>query len=287
MEQWMKPLRSGDRVIYAPIDDAENVLEERTRQGVSAGVREVIATFLRNTEGAYATNFGNWAIDLMTNLPEQLDKAVLSRIVDRFPIDGATKDADFIDQMYIWWKKYEEMSKGFVNLSKPKGHEFLKAQTLITSIGEAYGGQNSPTESLAKEAFEKAKKRFSTDSHGFYGALGTEIQKVFPLFSSRDLRNIQSAVSERIADFDFPEDWREDGNRFYLKGYDEKKNMLIDLMKANMKGLSFSEVLLEETSRYLDTLVAISNKDFERKVQSLIESAKVGEEAEKRMKSDR
>ena len=35
-----------NKIIFAPVDDAENNLEERTRKGVSAGVRELIGVFL-------------------------------------------------------------------------------------------------------------------------------------------------------------------------------------------------------------------------------------------------
>ena len=76
MVEWMKPLQDPSKLIFAPIDDAENNLQERTAQGVSAGVKEVIGVFLRYTEGAYAVNYGNSSIGLFTNLPEMLDKCI-------------------------------------------------------------------------------------------------------------------------------------------------------------------------------------------------------------------
>ena len=119
MVQWMKPLQDPTRLIFAPIDDAENNLQERTAQGVSAGVKEVIGVFLRYTEGAYAMNYGNSSIGLFTNLPEQLDKAVINRIQGRFKIDGAQSENDFIDQDYLWWKKFETTLPGFVSMKNP------------------------------------------------------------------------------------------------------------------------------------------------------------------------
>ena len=107
MVEWMKPMQDPTKLIFAPIDDAENNLQERTAQGVSAGVKEVIGVFLRYTEGAYAVNYGNSSIGLFTNLPEMLDKAVISRVQGRFKIDGARNEKDFVDQDYLWWKKLE------------------------------------------------------------------------------------------------------------------------------------------------------------------------------------
>jgi hypothetical protein len=92
--EWFKPMQDTNKIIFAPVDDAENNLEERTRKGVSAGVRELIGVFLRNTEGAYAINNGNRLISLFTNIPDQIDKAVLSRIQSRVQMDGATTVED-------------------------------------------------------------------------------------------------------------------------------------------------------------------------------------------------
>ena len=105
MMAWMSALKDPTKIIYAPIDDAENNLEDRSRQGVSAGVREVIAVFLRNTEGAYAIHRGNALIQLFTNIPDQIDKAVMSRINDRAYIGGATTREDFLDQDYLWYPR--------------------------------------------------------------------------------------------------------------------------------------------------------------------------------------
>ena len=91
----------------------ENNLQERTAQGVSAGVKEVIGVFLRYTEGAYAVNYGNSSIGLFTNLPEMLDKAVISRVQGRFKIDGARTTNDFLDQDYLWWRKLDDTMPRF------------------------------------------------------------------------------------------------------------------------------------------------------------------------------
>jgi SpoVK/Ycf46/Vps4 family AAA+-type ATPase len=54
--EWMKPMQDPTKIIFAPIDDAENSLQERT------ALKEVIGVFLRYTEGAYAVNYGNSSV---------------------------------------------------------------------------------------------------------------------------------------------------------------------------------------------------------------------------------
>ena len=155
MVQWMKPLQDPSKLIFAPIDDAENNLQERTAQGVSAGVKEVIGVFLRYTEGAYAINYGNSSIGLFTNLPEMLDKAVISRVQGRFKIDGARSIPDFIDQDYLWWHKFEQTMPDFVNMKKPADYTFLAEQGLAKNLGEILGQSEKPTEAKILAIYEQ------------------------------------------------------------------------------------------------------------------------------------
>ena len=281
MVEWMKPLQDPTRLIFAPIDDAENNLQERTAQGVSAGVKEVIGVFLRYTEGAYAVNYGNSSIGLFTNLPEMLDKAVISRVQGRFLIDGARTEHDFLDQDHLWWRKLDDTMPDFVNMQGPENYSYLQDQGLVKNMGEILKISDKPTEERVLEAYEKVEKNFKTNQHLFYANLYREIQKIFPFFSSRDVRNIQSAVSLRLTDFDLEEDWFENPDLYFKKDYDTKFNMLQELMRANMKGLDFSEIRRQEVVRYLDNVATIADTDFKRKVDARVNQLNIDLEARK------
>ena len=282
MVQWMKPLQDPTKLIFAPIDDAENNLQERTAQGVSAGVKEVIGVFLRYTEGAYAVNYGNSSVGLFTNLPEMLDKAVISRVQGRFKIDGARSIPDFVDQDYLWWSKIDKTMPGFVNMQNPKDYTFLSEQGLAKNLGEILQQSEKPTEERVLEIYEQTTAKHKDTEHLFYGELYKSIQKIFPFFSSRDIRNIQSAISLRLTDFDLPEDWFENPELYFKKDYDTKFSMLQELMKGNMKGLNFSDIRRQEVVRYLDNVATIADTDFKRKVDSRIADMEVQLEARKR-----
>lgn len=270
MVAWMKPMQDPTKIIFAPIDDAENNLQERTAQGVSAGVKEVIGVFLRYTEGAYAVNYGNSSVGLFTNLPEMLDKAVLSRIQGRFKIDGARTAHDFLDQDYIWWNKFEKTIPDFVNMQNPSDYQFLEDQGLTKSMGDILNFVEKPSEERVLEAYDKAAKNHNANEHLFFASLYKEIQKIFPFFSSRDVRNIQSSISLRLTDFDLEEDWFENPEIYFKKDYQTKFNMLEELMKSNMKGLDFSEIRRQEVVRYLDNVATIADTDFKRKVDARV-----------------
>lgn len=279
MVEWMKPLQDPTKLIFAPIDDAENNLQERTAQGVSAGVKEVIGVFLRYTEGAYAVNYGNSSIGLFTNLPEMLDKAVISRVQGRFKIDGARNEKDFVDQDHLWWRKLENTMPDFINMSDPKDYKYLDAQQVAKNLGEILDKVDKPTEERVLDTFNKVEKKHKDNEHMFYAHLYTEIQKIFPFFSSRDVRNIQKAVSLRLTDFDLETDWFENPEVYFKKDYETKFGMLQELMRANMKGLDFSDIRRQEVVRYLDNVATIADTDFKRKVDARINQLNIETEA--------
>ncbi len=283
MVQWMKPLQDPGKLIFAPIDDAENNLQERTEQGVSAGVKEVIGVFLRYTEGAYAVNYGNSAIGLFTNLPEMLDKAVISRVQARFKIDGARTIPDFIDQDYLWWRKIENTMPDFVNMKNPPDYTFLSQQGLAKNLGEIFQDIEKPSEEKVLEIYNKTEAQYTTNQHLFYAQLYKNIQKEFPFFSSRDIRNIQSAVSLRLTDFDLPQQWFENPETYFRKDYQTKFEMIQDLMKQNMKGLRFSDIRRQEVIRYLDNVATIADTDFNRKVTQRINEINIQLAAQKKV----
>ncbi|OUR90742.1 hypothetical protein A9Q87_12365 [Flavobacteriales bacterium 34_180_T64] len=279
MVEWMKPLQDPSKLIFAPIDDAENNLQERTAQGVSAGVKEVIGVFLRYTEGAYAVNYGNSSIGLFTNLPEMLDKAVISRVQGRFKIDGARTEHDFLDQDHLWWRKLDSTMPDFVNMKGSNDYTYLQDQGLAKNMGEILNLTDKPSEERVLKAYDKIENRFKTNEHLFYANLYREIQKIFPFFSSRDVRNIQSAVSLRLTDFDLEKDWFGNPEIYFHQDYDTKFNMLQELMRANMKGLDFSEIRRQEVVRYLDNVATIADTDFKRKVDARVNQLNIDLEA--------
>lgn len=279
MVEWMKPMQDPTKLIFAPIDDAENNLQERTAQGVSAGVKEVIGVFLRYTEGAYAVNYGNSSIGLFTNLPEMLDKAVISRVQGRFKIDGARTEHDFLDQDHLWWRKLDKTMPDFVNMSSPSDYQYLKDQGLAKNMGDILNSVEKPSEERVLQAYDKAEKLHKTNEHLFYAGLYKEIQNIFPFFSSRDVRNIQSAISLRLTDFDLEQDWFDNPEIYFKQEYETKFNMLQELMKSNMKGLDFSEIRRQEVVRYLDNVATIADTDFKRKVDARVNQLNIDMEA--------
>lgn len=283
--EWFKPMQDPHKIVFAPIDDAENNLEERTRQGVSAGVREFIGVFLRNTEGAYAVNLGNRLISLFTNIPDQIDKAVLSRIQMRISMEGAVDKYDFIDQDYLWWRKYDVLDNGFINNKDPKAYEYMEAQKAAKSINELVSTKFTFEIPDVEELFETVKKEYDTNTHEFFGAFYNKVLTKYPFFSSRDLRNIQKAVDARLIDFDLPEVWWDHPDDFFTKPYEEKLNILKLLMKENMKGVSFGDIRLYEALNYIQNAIRINETGINRSIKERAKELYIQQKANEQLSS--
>ncbi len=283
--EWFKPMQDPNKIVFAPIDDAENNLEERTRQGVSAGVREFIGVFLRNTEGAYAINLGNRLISLFTNIPDQIDKAVLSRIQMRISMEGASSKFDFMDQDYLWWKKYIELDKKFVDNTDPKAYAYMEAQKEPESINELVTTNYAFGNPEVEELFEGVKKNYGTDTHEFFGAFYNSVLQKYPFFSSRDLRNIQKAVDARLIDFDLPEVWWDNSQEFFTQPYNKKLAILKDLMKQNMKGVSFGDVRLYEALNYIENSIRINQTGINREIKARAQQLYIQQKANEELRS--
>jgi SpoVK/Ycf46/Vps4 family AAA+-type ATPase len=282
MVAWMKGLQDPTRITFMPVDDAENILEERTRQGVSEGVRAAIGVFLRYTEGAYAINRGNATIGVFTNLAEQIDAAVRSRIQGRMLIDGADTPEDFLDQDYLWFRKFANQ-KGFNNLFLPT-YEYMSAQRLLRSMGEAEETRDEPAHATVLDIFKGVEGGHDPLSHDFFAQLYMMFMERFSAFSSRDVRNIQSAVNQRIMDFDLPETWFENPETFCQLELERQEGMILELRNANMRGLSFAEIYRQEAVRYLDNYARIADAEFDREVEARIKQVRIVNEVERRMK---
>lgn len=278
MASWMQVLQDPTRIIYATADDAERYFQDRNREHVSEGVEGIVVTFLRRTEGAYVVIRGNWLFDFLTNMPEVLDPAVLSRIRDRFYIDGAVTCDDFLYQAALWLNKYRRLAPDFVDCREPTNRSYIDSQKLVKNLSEVYEEYWEPREPSVYKIFKEVCEKRDYREEVFFAELHVAIKGVFH-FTSRDLRNIHDLVDNRINDFDLPEDWFEKPDLFFRQDYDMKKIMLLALQQESMKGLTFSQVRLQETLRYLDTTARIRDTARERRLKERVEEIKINREA--------
>jgi hypothetical protein len=133
-----------------------------------------------------------------------------------------------------------------------------------------------------KRIVETVEKSHAHKEHEFYASLFAAIQKEFPLFAPRDIRNIQIAVSARANDFDLDPEWFKNLDLFFRKDYETKLSMLKELRRGTLGTLSFADIRREEAIRYLDSLANIASREWDRKVEETTERFLIHKEAERR-----
>jgi hypothetical protein len=171
-------------------------------------------------------------------------------------------------------------------MTPPSDYKFLSEQAKLESLAEAYDEITTPKKERILEIYDQVAAEHGADAHDLFAHLYCEVKKSFPYFTSRDIRNIQRAIDSRTMDFDLPPEWLENPEHFFHKNYQEKHTMLVDLMKQNMKGLSFAEIRLQETVRYLDNMAEISESGRERRIEETATSITIQREALKRIEEE-
>ena len=174
------------------------------------------------------------------------------------------------------------MDSSFVRMKAPAGYDYLSNQKSGVSLNEVVSNSNVPTESRVRRVFEKTVEQSKITEHKFFAELFAALKSEFPFFTSRDVRNIQRSIDGRVMDFELPSEWFENPETFFRQTYAVKKVMLTDLMKQNMKGLSFADIRLNETIRYLDNMVRIQDTGRERRITELATEFEIRREAERR-----
>ena len=279
--KWFKVFENRSKLIYGYLDDAENVLKDRTMD-VSEGVEAVIGVFLRHTEGANAVMVGNAFMDIMTNIPENIDKAVLSRITKRFSIDGATRVEHWQAQDQMWLSHFVDIDPDLVDMVVEDGITW-SAEKSQAFLEEKYASLERPTNDQLERIFNNVYERFSGKGRApeyhtrFFAELDQDLSAQYPFYRNRDKRNIQTAIDNRIMDFFIPDEWFEHPDRYYFgvpegeSEYQTKKDMILELVRANLGGKSFGQIWLQEAVNYFENLIKIEDAEFQRKIDDEVE----------------
>jgi hypothetical protein len=134
-----------------------------------------------------------------------------------------------------------------------------------------------------KDIFGAVAKEYGPDTHEFFARLYVAVTERYPAFSSRDLRNIDSATDLRVMDFDVPDEWFEKNDVFHDQDLARQTAMVLELRNANMKGLRYGDIVRQEWVRYLDNYATIADQQFDREVEAELHAIRVREEVRRRL----
>src|SRR3990167_6355048 len=228
MLEWTRRFSDLTRIIYGVMDDVEGVLKSIEGNRSDEKTEGIVSVFLTFSEGATASRELNWLLRLLTNLPEKIYQPVMSRIQDKYDIEGAVTGEDFLDKDWIWRQEIAKQDSGFDDMQDPKAYVYMGTQGQLVNLSALYAKEPiEPREGTLRKIFEEVRKTHRDDEHMFYAQVFAKVKQAFPTsFSSRDVRNIQVAINSRRIDFDVDPQWLEKREAFTDKPFAEKVSLL-------------------------------------------------------------
>ena len=255
---------------FGTVDDIDQVAGKRGDRQSSAGQQEITAVLMEAFAGANTVVRGNCTFGMFSNYPENVDDALRQRAGARFLVDGPQTREDYIDILALLLGK---------NHAIPLGqHELYAAQEIKKAVAASFEGHSVPHEDGLKAVWREVEGRIGAlDTIAKLGAYLKAIQEADERFTGRAIKNITDAVKVRAMDFELPDEWMEEPDRFLFKPYDEKKAMISDLRKPITV-----EMVVQEINRYADSEFRYADKSDEVAIENAVREMGRMEEAKRR-----
>ena len=255
---------------FGTIDDIDQVAGKRGDKQSSAGQQEVTAVFMGAFAGANTVVRGNCTFGMFSNYPENVDDALRQRAGARFLVDGPQSREDYIDILALLLGKNHAIPVG--------AHELFASQEIKKAVSASFADYAKPHEDGLLRVWDQVGRDLGgLDTLAKLGAYLKAIQAADARFTGRAVKNITDAVKVRAMDFELPDDWMAEPDRFLFKPYDEKLQMIRGLMQ----GITV-DMVIQEINRYADSEFRYADKSDEAAISSMVRDMQRAEAAKKR-----
>ncbi|WP_322867153.1 ATP-binding protein [Aquicoccus sp. G2-2] len=255
---------------FGTIDDIDQLAGKRGDRQSSAGQLEITAVLMESFAGANTVVRGNCTFGMFSNYPENVDDALRQRAGARFLVDGPQSRDDYIDILALLMGK---------NHAIPLGkHELYAAQEIRKAVARSFESHNRPHEDGLMRVYERVEADIGKlDTLAKLGTYLKGIQEADARFTGRSIKNITDAVKVRAMDFELPDEWMEEPERFLFKSYDEKRGMIEELRRPITV-----EMVIQEINRYADSEFRYADKSDEAAIAAMVRDFGRTEEAKRR-----
>lgn len=255
---------------FGTIDDIDQLAGKRGDRQSSAGQLEITAVLMESFAGANTVVRGNCTFGMFSNYPENVDDALRQRAGARFLVDGPITRDDYIDILNLLMGKHHDIPLG--------EHEPFAAQEIKKAVAASFEGHGKPHEDGLLRVYERVSKDIgSLDTIAKLGTYLKGIQEADHRFTGRAIKNITDAVKVRAMDFELPDEWMEEPDRFLFKPYDEKKGMIEELRQPITV-----DMVIQEINRYADSEFRYADKSDEVAIANMVREFGLSEEAKRR-----
>ena len=103
------------------------------------------------------------------------------------------------------------------------------------------------------------------------------IQEADPRFTGRAIKNVTDAVKVRAMDFELPDEWMEEPERFLRRDYETKRAMIEELRTPIT-----TDMLIQEINRYADSEFRYAERSDEAAIEAMVRDMERTAEARRR-----
>ena len=255
---------------FGTVDDIDQIAGKRGDRQSSAGQQEVTAVFMEAFSGANTVVRGNCTFGMFSNYPENVDDALRQRAGARFLVDGPQSREDYIDILALLMGKRHDIPLG--------EHELYEAQVIQRAVAASFERHGKPQEEGLLRVWERVENQIGRlDTIAKMGTYLKAIQEADDRFTGRAIKNITDAVKVRAMDFELPDEWMAEPERFLFQPYERKAAMISDLRKPITV-----EMVIQEINRYADSEFRYADKSDEVAIETAVREMGRMEEAKRR-----
>ncbi len=258
MAEFLRSVTDPTLVALLFVDDIDLLIapSRDVAQGADSDIMKSLMDFFSGTGSNYRGSYMSWAA---TNKPTASDDAIRQRFVYRPNILGPQSWEDYSD---LAFQELRDFAKtGLLKIGE--GGYKPKSRPLPTKIADTF----SP-ELLAKF---KSKRSGTWED---MGRLCAELRKKDPRFTGRSVRNAIQVAKAKAADFDIPEEWFADPDKFRAKEWNER----VAMVKALYKELTTDKIMMALEQQF-ETEQRYIVESHQKEVSTVAERMRINKEA--------
>lgn len=236
-------------------DDIDLFIGTRDEPGSGGADRDILKGLMDFLSGVGTVFTGNYFTVSCTNAPTATDSALRQRFVYRLNVPGPITEEDFADLTYLQLKRPAKFGivnidgKGYIPMSRTKRTKLFDGHRVLKDVSNDWKTIGDYISNLRKDA---------------------------PWFTARSVKNAMDVVMAEAMDFDIPEDWYTDANRFRQRTWEERCGMITELF-----GKITASIIVASIENQYRNEKRYQDDDHNKAVESVKNQIRVQTEARK------
>jgi len=262
----LEPTKRPEGIYIVLMNDIDLLVSGDRNSSSGGSDKDIMNILMQYADSVNTVIRGNVQLWAATNDATAMDPALRQRFVARYEVNGPQEWYDFADILNNKLKSW--LQAGIVKVPMGEGYEPFEMR-------KNGSGAASEERTLLKKITGRFKKGISMKD---IGELCKEMKDKNPRFTGRAVHAVSEAIKKRINNYEIPEEWYTNPDKFLYKDYKTRVEMLKGLC-----GSVSGEIIVEEFERYFESEQRYAADKFESDVARNMHNIRVELESRSRM----